>query len=558
MNKIVHKLTLSLIGIAIIFNLILLFTPVSADTEVIDTIELTVPIACTMGGVGTNSHNATINPGTYSGASGNEYENGIGKTTLTTFCNDANGFSIYAIGFTNDLYEGELHTKLVGQNTNQTISTKVYASGDTASNWSMKLTKVENPVSGNPVTYNPTNMTVTNSFNNWHVVPDTYTKVAEYHSSTTDPSTTDTTLGAKLETTYATFIASDQVADTYTGQVKYTLVHPYDAAEPLVCKPNGTTISTIKCMQDISSTNKSTILSSMAEDQQYTLRDKRDGKTYTVSKLKDGNIWMTQNLDLDLDSNTTYTNEDTDIGWNTSMSSYDTASWTPIRSTYASNVKTWCQGGIWDSQYEHCVYNYTPESYDAGDLYWNGTISNNNDWSTYKNSCTRNSITHEPTCDESLNPITTYTTISGNPTQEYHLGNYYNWTAAVAMNDSSTYTTQYQDANQSICPKGWTLPKSGNNTSNGSFQYLSEQYGWNSSNHQMTNPYIWNSAIKLPLAGYWGGLLIDVGDYGYFWSPIVINYSDFVYLVRATSDGILSVGYGGSRWGGSSLRCLTR
>ena len=205
---------------------------IAEDNEVIDTVELTVPVACTMGGVGTTSHNASINPGTYSGASGSEYEAGIGKTTLTTFCNDNNGFSVYAIGFTGDLYEGETHTKLIGQNTNLTISTKVYTSGDTDSNWSMKVTKVDNPVSGDPITYNPDNMSIQNSFNSWHTVPDVYTKVAQYNSNTTDPATTDTTLGAKLETTYATYISSAQAADTYTGQVKYTMVHPYDRRAP--------------------------------------------------------------------------------------------------------------------------------------------------------------------------------------------------------------------------------------------------------------------------------------------------------------------------------------
>ena len=205
---------------------------IAEDNEVIDTVELTVPVACTMGGTGQTSHNASINPGTYSGASGSEYEAGIGKTTLTTFCNDNNGFSVYAIGFTNDLYEGETHTKLIGQNTNLTISTKVYSSGDTDSNWSMKVTKVDNPVSGDPVTYNPDNMSIQNSFNSWHAVPDVYTKVAQYNSSTTDPATTDTTLGAKIETTYATYISSAQAADTYQGQVKYTMVHPYNHTEP--------------------------------------------------------------------------------------------------------------------------------------------------------------------------------------------------------------------------------------------------------------------------------------------------------------------------------------
>ena len=35
-----------------------------------------------------------------------------------------------------------------------------------------------------------------------------------------------------------------------------------------------------------------------------------------ISKLVDGNIWMTRNLDWDLDSSKTYTNLDTDLGWN--------------------------------------------------------------------------------------------------------------------------------------------------------------------------------------------------------------------------------------------------
>ena len=69
------------------------------DTNVIDQVSLTVPIACTMTGTGT-THTATLDPGTYSGASGSEYENGIGKTTLTAICNDDNGFSIYAVGYT--------------------------------------------------------------------------------------------------------------------------------------------------------------------------------------------------------------------------------------------------------------------------------------------------------------------------------------------------------------------------------------------------------------------------------------------------------------------------
>ena len=43
---------------------------VSADDSVIDEINITVPISCTLSGAGQNSHNATINNGQYNSAIG--------------------------------------------------------------------------------------------------------------------------------------------------------------------------------------------------------------------------------------------------------------------------------------------------------------------------------------------------------------------------------------------------------------------------------------------------------------------------------------------------------
>ena len=235
-TNIIMRSSVGLLALTMISGVALASSFVSAtDDEVVDSVQLTVPIACTMTGTGT-THTATLNPGTYSGESGSEYENGIGKTTLTAICNDDNGFAIYAIGFTENKYDGENHTKLIGSNTGGTISTKAYAAGDTTSNWSMKLTKVTNPVSGDPVTYNPDNLTITTGYDTWHAVPDTFAKVAEYHANT-GSSTTDTTLGVKLETTYAAYIATNQSADIYEGQVKYTMVHPY-TAQPAQPQPS--------------------------------------------------------------------------------------------------------------------------------------------------------------------------------------------------------------------------------------------------------------------------------------------------------------------------------
>ena len=222
-------LTGGLVGITTCAGLVLTSVTTFADNgSVTDDVSITVPVACAMTSIIATGqeHTATLQPGTYSGASGSAYENGIGKTTLATHCNDYNGFSIYAIGFTGET-EGD--NTLVGTSASggATIPTKVYESTDTTSNWSMKVTKITDT----STTFNPNNMTITNSFDSWHTVPDDYTKVAEYHAST-GSSATDQSLGAKVETTYAFYISASQPADTYTGKVKYVMVHPYDQTTP--------------------------------------------------------------------------------------------------------------------------------------------------------------------------------------------------------------------------------------------------------------------------------------------------------------------------------------
>ena len=99
------------------------------------------------------------------------------------------------------------------------IATGTATSGNT-SNWAMKVSAVAG-------TYAPTIGSDTNgSFANYHVVPSGYTKVASFASNT------DLTTGSNLETTYAAFVNATQPAGTYTGKVKYTLVHPNDALAP--------------------------------------------------------------------------------------------------------------------------------------------------------------------------------------------------------------------------------------------------------------------------------------------------------------------------------------
>ena len=73
----------------------------------------------------------------------------------------------------------------------------------------------------------------------------------------------------------------------------------------------------------------------------------------------------------------------------------------------------------------------------------------------------------------------------------------------------------------------------------------------------MENPYIWNTAIKLPLSGYWYGSLASVGSYSRFWSPVVYN-SYVAYIAAASSVGDVGPDNNFNRDYGDSVRCVAR
>ena len=564
-----------LAGMVVLAGTILASSIVSAEGgSTVAQVGVTVPAICTMTGTGMDSHNAEIVNGTY--------VSNIGITTLHAFCNDNEGFAIYAAGYTGNEIGGTNSNKLVGttasSNTTIVSGTTTTAGSPDISNWAMKLAITQD--SGDTTSTNAfmidsapnvdlpsqAEQSATQaSFSEYHVVPNEYVKVAHKNSMT---DMTASTGGVKLTTTYAAYISKTQPADTYTGQVIYALVHPASAAAPIVCNPTGTTIGTntstdVKCMQDITSTNKSSVLASMTNETQYTLIDKRDEKSYTIAKLADGKVWMTQNLDLDLDSSRTYTNEDTDLGWNTQTNSYQTASWIPSRSMYATttnNIHEWCQGGTWNG---YCQNNNTPESYDPGDLYWNTTISDFSDWRTYYSSCDYSATT--PSCNESLNPLSAYVSSTG--TQQYHLGNYYNWPAAIASNDASIYGTynettgQYEnlETHQSICPAGWTLPYISSDGSTGDFTTLWTEYGWDGNSYSFTDGIstAWLAPLYFAPTGHFYGILGPAGHGGYFWSSVA-NDSSYAHDAYFSVDGLALPAYSIERSDGYSVRCLLR
>ena len=207
-----------LFGLTAVCGAILSSSIVSADNDtVVDQINITVPVSCTLSGTGMTSHTAEIANGTY--------EDDIGTTTLKAFCNDNNGFAIYATGYTGDEIGATNSNKLVGTPASiGNIDTGTATSGNT-SNWAMKLE------TDSTATYA---ITLDNGFGSYKAVPNEYTKVA-HRDSGTDIGTNAT--GASLTTTYAAYMSSTQAAGTYSGQVIYTMVHPA-SEEPLQPQPS--------------------------------------------------------------------------------------------------------------------------------------------------------------------------------------------------------------------------------------------------------------------------------------------------------------------------------
>ena len=179
---------------------------VSADSQTVSA-AVTVLDACSMEGQDYSYIN-TVTAGTTTTT-----ESDATKSSLSVTCNDANGFSIYAVGSSPATAGGEPaegNTGLIG--TSGVIATGNYTASPTNSYWAMKMTVDNSTVSAGS--------TVTNNFTNYSAVPSTYSEVVRVGGATAGNST------AEMRSDYLVYMASNQAAGTYTGGVRYVMTHP--------------------------------------------------------------------------------------------------------------------------------------------------------------------------------------------------------------------------------------------------------------------------------------------------------------------------------------------
>ncbi|MBR3414508.1 InlB B-repeat-containing protein, partial [Candidatus Saccharibacteria bacterium] len=267
-----------------------------------------------------------------------------------------------------------------------------------------------------------------------------------------------------------------------------------------------------------------------------TLIDARDGKEYTVKKLPDGKVWMTQNLTIGSDGAKTLTSADTNIDNNT---------------TY-----------------------YLPPAGMQGDITSSSTL-------------TSNTAANFSTSDDNQ-AKTQFRTKDSSITNDSDTGYYNFYTATLGY---SYYQTSGSGAGISqgsstrdICPKGWRLPKTTDAgttvsviTSANDFTYLTRQYSTANWSGTATN-YDYNTKNSTALtgihtgaaangnsyagfsyAGVWSGKdtsASGVGSAGFYWSSSVYGTDRGYYLyfnssyVRPQSNDYKFSGY--------AVRCIAK
>ena len=577
----------------------------NTNTDIVDQINITVPVSCTMSGTGQNTHNAEINNG--------QYNSNIGTTTLKAFCNDNEGFSIYAVGYTNnEIGKNVLTSSTLGPTHDIVTGTEI--SGNN-SNWAMKLATVSDPTPTYPIiimgsTDDTEKQAGDPDYSTFQNVPSSYAKVAKRESSTDVGTTAE---GATLTTTYQAYISPTQAAGTYTGQVKYTMVHPHNEV-PL--QPQPSTAGCITYYANVSDAQGTMgtqcNLTDGASITLYASNFSRDGygfagwsdaydyatnpnvkfygpmETITVPEGTTANglslyaVWVKsvgtlQDADkvAELCGTTTTDNVLTKAPTNGTANLSSVSALTDQRDNQTYAIAKLADGKCWMIENLRLESQYTVGNNQTNPSVTNASLSQGYNPSfiglaepesaNFSDSTTANSLYTIETGVEGKNTISgdyqsyRFPRYNNNNTSQraanttianvntYSYGNYYTWHAVIA--DTAHYTSGNHNT-PSICPTGWHIP-----TGNTSGEY----YALN------TNANAGSTSVSTGLRAYPTNFLysgnfntssaVYRGSYGYYWSSTAFN-ANSSYLLFLGSTVVSPGTGGGNKYVGVTARCV--
>ena len=469
----------SLIGTTFVHGLTLMSTRVQAEESSVDNVTITVPSACSMSADGMTSHNAEINNGIY--------KDDIGTTTFQVFCNDSGGFSVYAVGFTGEEFGNTVLTsQKLGSSYDIVTGTATSAGDSDISNWAMRVQT--NPNANYPVA-------IVNEFDVYHAVPEDYVKVIS-RENPTDIGASAT--GATFTTTYSAYISKTQLAGTYTGQVKYTLVHPASELpiEPQVTPsgfigyyPNASRVTDTMSDQAIETTDTMATL--------WVSNFKRKGYGFagwsTTYDYSDPNGFYGPNADIDFTAGA-YTGDNNGLSlyayWVKSVGTFqewdgcnnlnigEVTALTDERNDGTYAIAKLADGNCWTIENLRLGHNAT--------ITTSNTHSSNNSFGgafttlaeaetdTFNNTGTANTLYNSSNINGSYAEYR-YPRYNDNNTRQGSMvnemqspsdnvrsyGHYYTWAASIANTEYFSQNNQNASA-ASLCPKNWSLPLAGN------------------------------------------------------------------------------------------------
>ena len=315
--------------------------------------------------------------------------------------------------------------------------------------------------------------------------------------------------------------------------------------------------------------------------EETTAIDTRDGKTYSVARLcmsaashtlpelntcDRTMLWMTQNLDLALGPSgvETLTNADSDL-------SVSVSSWTPDATT---------------TQRPAVITKHAAGTQESGVVGWTNSNSKpywaeGGDYYIYTSG--------DGTADTIYNGMTECLAAhTEEQCRHYHVGNYYNWSAAVASNDTSGVNTDLTVMPDSICPKGWRLPNGLTGTNGneiitefnqlglangitakittehdqaaGSGKWVNTEWatdGFNKFRSTSTNAKGYEAPLYFVRSGgLYGTTLYDYGTNGFLWSS-TSQYTTIAYNLGFNS-GDFNPATQNARYHGFPVRCVAR
>ena len=385
----------------------------------------------------------------------------------------------------------------------------------------------------------------------------------------------------------------NQLAGTYTASILFTAVAKEVSTNDLTAAFNYYYGSSAKKSRTGDSETyytmqqMNTLVCSLSGTDEVGLQlmDERDEKLYWVAKLQDGSCWMTQNLDLDL-TTAGLDSRLSDIGYESyipssddadSPENNDTISYWNASSDYAPLVTLTTAAtttSTTDSETGDTVTTTTVSTFDPSELKY-GTYS------------------YDPgdlySPDGNAATLVDAATYGSDLNTHYQIGNYYQANAATAgslyysngtqdiilRNANLNDQTSTVEAADSICARGWRLPRSGiasaSENRSGSYGLLINTYNEygdstgvysSSSNDSYTDVSAKYRAAPFYFtqAGYFNSTTwTNLGTEGFYISSTPSASESYYYVLRIhANQGVISHENAYATNRGSSVRCVAR